>query len=41
MDHFIEDKGKFGHGATTIDGLVAQVYEQLCKSIVILSLSID
>jgi hypothetical protein len=41
MNQFIEDKGKIEHGITTANGLVAQVYEQLCKSIVRSTLSAD
>jgi hypothetical protein len=41
MDQFIEDEGKLGYGVTTANGLVAQVYEQLYKPIVVSSLSVD
>jgi hypothetical protein len=41
MDQHIGNKGKLGHGITIADGLDAQVYEQSCKPIVILSLSAD
>jgi hypothetical protein len=41
MDQFIEDEGKLGHGFTMTEGLIAQVYKQLCKPIVISSLSAD
>jgi hypothetical protein len=35
-DQFIEDEGKLELGITAADGLVAQVYQQLCKPIVLL-----
>jgi hypothetical protein len=41
MDQLIKDKRKLGHGITTADGLVAQVYQQLYKPIIISILSAD
>jgi hypothetical protein len=41
MGHFIEDKMKLGLGITTADGLVAQVYQQLYKQIVLSCLLTD
>jgi hypothetical protein len=39
MDQLLEDEEELEHGFATADGLVAQVCRQLCKSIIILSLS--
>jgi hypothetical protein len=41
MNQFIVGKRRLGRGVTTVDGLVAQVCQQLYKSIVLSCLSAD
>jgi hypothetical protein len=41
MSQFIKDEGKLGLRVTAADGLVAQVYQQLYKPIILSCLSAD